>query len=142
MRISPDIAPRTMTARNSYINSCTSLSLSPPTTAQLLTRMSLNPTLKPTATPSNPGYLDEITVSVPCTRPDILHECDIVEDAAVAYGFNNLPDIFPQTSTVAQPLPISRLVDVIRREWAMAGWVEALPLILVCFLLLRENMKA
>lgn len=130
MRISPDIAPRTMTARNSYINSCTSLSLSPPTTAQLLTRMSLNPTLKPTATPSNPGYLDEITVSVPCTRPDILHECDIVEDAAVAYGFNNLPDIFPQTSTVAQPLPISRLVDVIRREWAMAGWVEALPLIL------------
>lgn len=129
-RISPDIAPRTMTARNSYINACTSLSLSPPTTAQLLTRMSLNPTLKPAAAPSNPGYLDEITVSVPCIRPDILHECDIVEDAAVAYGYNNLPDIFPQTSTVAQPLPISRLVDVIRREWAMAGWVEALPLIL------------
>lgn len=53
-----------------------------------------------------------------------------MEDAAVAYGFNNLPDIFPQTSTVAQPLPISRLTDVIRKEWAMAGWVEALPFIL------------
>lgn len=85
--------------------------------------MSLAPSVSPNS--------DEIAVIVPCTRPDIFHEVDIIEDVAVAYGFNNLPDIFPQTSTVAQPLPISRLVDVIRREWAMAGWVEGLPLILV-----------
>ena len=124
-----------MTARASYISSCTSLSLSPSTTAQLLERMSLKATLNPIVAPSNPGYSDEITVSIPCTRPDIFHECDIMEDAAVAYGFNNLPDIFPHTSTVAQPLPISRLCDVIRREWGMAGWVEVLPLILVCPLL-------
>ncbi|KAG6336688.1 hypothetical protein ID866_2395 [Astraeus odoratus] len=128
-RISPDIAMRTMTARTSYINSCTNLSLAPSAIAQLLTRMALSPTLKPSLT-ANAGYEDEIIVSIPCTRPDIFHECDIMEDASIAYGFNNLPDIFPQTSTIAQPLPISRLVDVIRREWAMAGWVEALPLIL------------
>lgn len=128
-RISPDISPLTMTARASYINSCTSLSLSPPAIARLLTRMTLNPALN-TAPSSNPGYADEITVAIPCTRPDILHECDVVEDAAVAYGYNSLPDIFPKTSTIAQPLPISRLADVIRREWAMSGWVEALPLIL------------
>ncbi|KIJ70087.1 hypothetical protein HYDPIDRAFT_178449 [Hydnomerulius pinastri MD-312] len=125
-RISPDIAPRTITARASYINSCTSLSLTPTAVAQLLTRMSLLPV------PSSPSstYTDEITVSIPSTRPDIFHEVDVMEDAAVAYGFNNLPDIFPQTVTVAQPLAISKLVDVIRREWAMAGWVEGLPLIL------------
>lgn len=74
---------------------------------------------------------DEISVHIPATRPDILHECDIMEDAAIAYGFNNLPDKFPATSTVAQPLAISKLSDVIRREWAFAGWVEVLPLILV-----------
>lgn len=85
--------------------------------------MSLSPTVSPDS--------DEIAVTVPCTRPDIFHEVDIIEDVAVAYGFNNLPDIFPQTSTVAQPLAISRLVDIIRREWAMAGWVEGLPLTLV-----------
>jgi len=122
-RISPDIAPRTVIARASYINSCTSLSLSTTSIAKLLTRMSLAPSISPDS--------DEVAVTVPCTRPDIFHEVDIMEDAAVAYGFNNLPDIFPQTSTVAQPLAISRLVDVIRREWAMAGWVEGLPLILV-----------
>ncbi|KAG1752659.1 uncharacterized protein EDB91DRAFT_1343671 [Suillus paluster] len=122
-RISPDIAPRTITARASYINSCTSLSLTPTIIQSLLTRMTLSPTLSP----NDP---DALIVSIPCTRPDIFHEVDVMEDAAVAYGFNNLPDIFPQTSTVAQPLPISRLTDVIRREWAMAGWVEALPFIL------------
>lgn len=54
-----------------------------------------------------------------------------MEDAAIAYGFNNLPHTFPATSTVAQPLAISKLSDIIRVEWALAGWVEVLPLILV-----------
>lgn len=74
---------------------------------------------------------DEIEVQIPCTRPDIFHECDIMEDAAIAYGFNNLPRTFPATGTVAQPLAVSKLSDLVRREWAMAGWVEVLPLILV-----------
>lgn len=74
---------------------------------------------------------DELRVEVPSTRPDILHECDIMEDAAIAYGFNNLPKSFPKTNTVAQPLAVSRLSDLVRREWALAGWVEVLPLILV-----------
>jgi phenylalanyl-tRNA synthetase beta chain len=37
----------------------------------------------------NPRYdaaTDEIVVGAPCTRADILHECDVVEDIAVAYG--------------------------------------------------------
>ena len=74
---------------------------------------------------------DKLLVEVPATRPDILHECDIMEDAAIAYGYNKLPDTFPATSTVAQPLAISKLSDVVRMEWALAGWVEVLPLILV-----------
>ena len=79
----------------------------------------------------SPGDSDTLNVSIPPTRPDILHECDIMEDAAIAYGFNNLPDTFPATSTVAQPLAVSKLSDIIRHEWAYAGWVEVLPLILV-----------
>lgn len=85
-------------------------------------------TLEASVSPSKP---DEVNVQIPATRPDILHECDIMEDAAIAYGFNNLPHTFPATSTVAQPLAISKLSDVVRVEWALAGWVEVLPLILV-----------
>ena len=121
--MTPDISYRKTTAHASYVNSCTGLSLSAQEVSALLTRMSLHATL-------SPNDADELLVEVPPTRPDILHECDIMEDAAIAYGFNNLPDTFPTTSTVAQPLTISKLSDVIRTEWAFAGFVEALPLIL------------
>jgi len=85
-------------------------------------------TLRSSVSPTNQ---DELLIEIPVTRPDILHECDIMEDAAIAYGYNRLPDTFPTTNTVAQPLAISKLSDVVRREWALAGWVEVLPLILV-----------
>lgn len=34
-------------------------------------------------------------------RTDIIHPCDIIEDVAVAFGFNNVKMTFPQTNTVA-----------------------------------------
>lgn len=124
VRITPDLKYRPTSAHASYVNSCTGLKLNAQEVANLLERMTLN------ASPS-PNDADEIIVQVPPTRPDILHECDLMEDAAIAYGFNKLPDTFPSTSTVAQPLAISKLSDIVRAEWAMDGWVEALPLILV-----------
>ncbi len=33
----------------------------------------------------------DFTVTVPPTRPDILHACDLAEDIGVAFGFNNIP---------------------------------------------------
>ena len=123
--ITPDISTRSTIAHKSYINECTGLSLSSDEICSLLGRMSLVAKI-------SPGNNDELLVQIPPTRPDILHECDIMEDAAIAYGFNNLPKTFPATNTVAQPLAISKLSDLVRVEWAMAGWVEVLPLILVC----------
>lgn len=132
VEITPQIAPRKMVALASYVNSCTGLSLGNGDVSRLLERMSLHAV----TSPSNP---DEIMVEVPPTRPDILHECDIMEDAAIAYGFNKLPHAFPATSTIGQPLAINKLADVIRTEWALAGWVEVLPLILVSLLPPHRN---
>lgn len=73
---------------------------------------------------------DGLVVKVPATRPDILHECDIMEDVAIAYGFNKLRKTFPRTNTVAQALPINKLADIVRRECALAGFTEVLPLTL------------
>ena len=87
-------------------------------------------TLEASVSPRDPTK-DAIDVVVPPTRPDIFHECDIMEDAAIAYGFNNLPHTFPATTTVGQPSAISKLSDTIRLEWGLAGWVEVLPLTLV-----------
>ncbi|KAJ3882931.1 phenylalanyl-tRNA synthetase subunit beta [Lentinula edodes] len=122
-KISPDLSERTMLAHASYINSCTGLSLKSDQVANLLSKMSLFPNVSTT-------NADEIEVSMPPTRPDIFHECDIMEDAAIAYGFNNLPHTFPPTTTVGQPSAINKLSDTVRLEWALAGWVEVLPLTL------------
>lgn len=133
-KVTPDLSGRKMIAHTSYVNSCSGLSLSSSEVVTLLERMALTASVSPT-------NQDEISVQVPPTRPDIFHECDIMEDAAIAYGFNKLPDKFPATSTVGQPLAVNKLTDVIRIEWALAGWVEVLPLILVSWKLSQISQR-
>lgn len=120
----PDLTPRSTQAEVDYINACCGLSLSPSEICTLLTRMSH--TARPSK--SDPNLID---VDIPPTRADILHQADIMEDVCIAYGFNKLPRAFPKVSaTVAAPLAINKLSDVLRLEAAMAGWSEVLPLIL------------
>ncbi|KIY74100.1 phenylalanyl-tRNA synthetase subunit beta [Cylindrobasidium torrendii FP15055 ss-10] len=123
--VTPKLEPRKAIANTSYINNCTGLTLTTEEVIPLLKKMTLEASVS-LSDPTN----DTIDVVIPPTRPDIFHQCDIMEDAAIAYGFNNLPHTFPKTSTVGQPAAISKLSDIIRREWALAGWVEALPLTL------------
>ncbi|PKI83138.1 phenylalanine--tRNA ligase [Malassezia vespertilionis] len=120
--VTPNLDARSTDVHVSYVNRCTGLKLDNAQVAQLLQRMGHSAV--PGATP------DEVQVGVPVTRPDILHECDLMEDVAVAYGFDNLPKTFPNTNTVGAALPINKLSDIMRHECAYAGWTEALPLIL------------
>ncbi|PGH08359.1 phenylalanine-tRNA ligase, beta subunit [Blastomyces parvus] len=123
-RQTPNLTPRPTQASVSYINQCCGLSLSAKEICNLLKRMSYF--AEPSTTSS-----DLVDVQVPVTRADVLHQADIMEDVAIAYGFNELPRSFPSKSgTVAQPLPINKLTDIIRTEAAMAGWSEVMPLIL------------
>ena len=32
---------------------------------------------------------------------DVIHACDIYEDIAIAYGYNNIEEKIPKTSTIA-----------------------------------------
>ncbi|KAF2668500.1 phenylalanyl-tRNA synthetase [Microthyrium microscopicum] len=123
-RQTPDLSPRPMVASSAYLNACTGLTLSPAEQCKLLTRM--GHIAKPNASDK-----DVLDIDVPVTRADILHQADIMEDYAVAYGFNALPRFYPnKTAAVGAPLPINRLSDIIRAESAMAGWTEVMPLIL------------
>lgn len=123
-RQAPDLTPRETQASIQYINACCGLRLTAPEICDLLKLMSY------TASPSSASS-DLVDVQVPPTRADVLHQADIMEDVAIAYGFNNLPRSFPNISgTIAQPLAINKLSDIVRLEAAMAGWSEVLPLIL------------
>ncbi|RIB10673.1 beta subunit of phenylalanyl-tRNA synthetase [Gigaspora rosea] len=121
-RIYPDLSPRTMTVKADYINACTGLSLETSELVTLLKRMSLS------AKAVNEEA--KILVEVPPTRADVLHACDIMEDVAIAYGFNNIPKTLPACATVGKSLPVNKFSDLVRREIALAGWTEVLPLIL------------
>lgn len=123
-RRAPDLSPRSATASLSYINACCGLTLSAPEACLLLKRMAYTARQHPTD-------LDLLEIHILPTRADVLHQADIMEDVAIAYGFNRLPRAFPSISgTVAQPLAINKLSDIVRLEAAMAGWSEAMPLIL------------
>jgi phenylalanyl-tRNA synthetase beta chain len=126
-RTTPDLAPRPMTASVAYINSCTGLALSAAEQSALLRRMGL-------AARADPADAETLQLAVPVTRADILHQADVMEDVAVAYGFNRLPRHYAPSAAgaaaVGAALPLNKLADVVRHEAARAGWREALPLIL------------
>lgn len=116
--IYPELKTRTMQVKMDYINSCTGLALNADEAAPLLSKMQLN------AESVSEGA--EVRVEVPITRSDVLHACDVMEDVAIAYGFNNLVTQVPKTVTVGKELPLSQLCELLRLECAMAGFTEIL----------------
>ncbi|KAK4669846.1 phenylalanine--tRNA ligase subunit beta [Podospora pseudopauciseta] len=122
-RVTPSLAARTMDVEVDYLNQVTGLSESPASICKLLSKMAYK------AEPSSDPKF--VKVTVPPTRADVLHPCDVMEDVAIAYGFNSLPRSSPNRSvTIGKPLMINKLSDIVRTECAMAGWVEVMPLIL------------
>ncbi|CAH1099624.1 unnamed protein product [Psylliodes chrysocephalus] len=91
---------------------------SPDNMVQLLSKMCLTSELT--------NNTDNIKVTIPPTRHDVLHACDIYEDVAIAFGYNNIKRTFPKTNTVAQQFPVNKLTDLLRYPIAEAGFTEAL----------------
>ena len=82
----------------------------------------------------------EIKVTIPPTRSDIIHACDIVEDVAIAYGFNNIVKTFPRSVTVGRQQLSMKLSERLRVELAMAGFTEALTFSLCSHADIGEKM--
>ena len=85
--------------------------------AELLSKMSL---------PSKALNDGKVEVEVGPTRHDILHPCDIVEDVAIAYGYNNIEKTMPKSMTIASQQPINKLTDLLRQSVSQSGFTEAL----------------
>ncbi|WJX45811.1 phenylalanine--tRNA ligase [Trifolium repens] len=78
-----------------------------------------------------------IIVSVPPTRSDVLHPCDVMEDVAIAYGFNAIMEQAivdnkgsKRLAASLTLLPLNELSDLIRKEVAMVGFTVVLTFIL------------
>ncbi|XP_051963610.1 phenylalanine--tRNA ligase beta subunit-like [Xyrauchen texanus] len=118
MCVYPELAYRMETLSGDFINKKVGINESAESIAKLLTRMCLKSEVS--------GEDDQIQVEIPPTRSDIIHTCDIMEDAAMAYGFNNIVRTTPRTYTVANQLPLNKLTELLRQDLASAGFTEAL----------------
>lgn len=115
----PVLYSRTCDATLADINGTIGINITAERVCELCDRMQLGPS----------EYIEEIKsvrVQIPPTRSDILHAVDVIEDVAIAYGFNNIIQEIPKTLTVGAPLPINQFADLLRAEIARAGYVEML----------------
>lgn len=115
----PLLSTRQVQAKMKDVESIVGKTLGAELVCQLCNKMQLGPT-------SYDSAADAVTVTVPPTRSDVLHAVDVIEDVAIAYGYNNLPIKVPATLTVGGALPINSFSDLLREEVARAGYLEVL----------------
>ncbi|KFQ34593.1 Phenylalanine--tRNA ligase beta subunit, partial [Merops nubicus] len=116
--IYPELAYRKEKVKPELINKKLGISETPSSLAKLLTRMCLSSHVT--------GNGTSLEIEIPPTRADVIHACDIVEDAAIAYGYNNIQMTIPKTYTIANQLPLNKLTELLRLDLAAAGFTEAL----------------
>ncbi|KAJ2557451.1 phenylalanine--tRNA ligase subunit beta [Coemansia sp. RSA 1933] len=117
--VCPDYTPRVMQTSSTYLNGIVGIKQSDSEIVGLLKRMSMEAKVEQGAA---------ISVTLPLTRPDVLQECDIAEDLAIAFGYNNIPRVQNNAATVGKPLELNTVSDIVRHKMASCGWIEALTL--------------
>uniref|UniRef100_H2YUN5 Phenylalanine--tRNA ligase beta subunit n=1 Tax=Ciona savignyi TaxID=51511 RepID=H2YUN5_CIOSA len=113
----PGLPYRQETVNANNLNKKIGIDLTASEIANLLTKMCL----RSEVTNADSG---EILVTIPPTRSDVIHACDIIEDCAIAYGFNNIVKTFPRSVTVGGQQLSMKLSERLRVEMAGAGFTE------------------
>jgi phenylalanyl-tRNA synthetase beta chain len=83
----------------------------------------------------------EVDVVVPCYRVDVMHQVDIVEDVAIAYGYNNIEAVWRDLPTTGCVKPLQRLLDKARVLMVGSGFQEVLTYTLTNSETLFEKMS-
>ena len=121
--LTPSLGSRSMTCSTSRLATQIGLfheELTPSICASLLRKMQIE------ADPSSND--DLLEVQVPIQRPDILHECDIMEDVAIAFGYDKLVQRDPIVPTLSSGTQnrLEKLSHLLRLEIATCGYSEIL----------------
>jgi phenylalanyl-tRNA synthetase beta chain len=69
---------------------------------------------------------DKISVQIPCYRIDIMHPIDLVEDIAIAYGYDGIKPFWRKLSTNGGARPEQGLLDIARDLMIGLGFQEVL----------------
>jgi phenylalanyl-tRNA synthetase beta chain len=68
--------------------------------------------------------IGNVTVRIPCYRIDVMHPIDLVEDIAIAYGYNNIKPLWRKLPTTGGAKPEQNLFDVARELIVGLGFQE------------------
>src|SRR5207249_202087 len=71
---------------------------------------------------------DRISVSSPAYRLDLLHEVDLAEDLAIAWGYDRYPRGLPRHQTIGHALPENEFTDALRVLLIGYGYQEVMSL--------------
>lgn len=108
----PDLAPSKMKINIGYTNKMLGLSLKENELKDCLERMGYNY--------SNGNVL------VPCYRHDILHEFDLVEDIAIAYGYENFSPLLESFYSIAEEDKTEIIKEKIKDLLIGLGFIEVI----------------
>ncbi|HDJ89518.1 MAG TPA: phenylalanine--tRNA ligase subunit beta, partial [Thermoprotei archaeon] len=114
-----------------YVNMITGLNLNENEITYLLKKMRYNAEVKG----------NKIEVKIPPYRLDILHQIDLIEDVAIAYGFNKIIPELPNIFTIGHELHIYKVVRKVRDIMVGLGFQEVLNYIMTNKNILFEKMN-
>jgi len=110
----PNISTKKMLVRASYVNKLLGLNLSPYEISYLLRKMLYDTKIEG----------DNIIVEVPAFRVDIMHAIDIVEDVAIAFGYENFESSITPISTVGVRDNFELFCSIVREMLVGLGFQE------------------
>ena len=115
--VTPDFSSKRMDLSVDYANRVLGLQLSSEHMAELLLTAGLGV--------ESVGE-EWLMVQVPCYRVDVMHPVDLVEDIAIAYGYNNIEPFWRELPTTGGVKPEQRFIDVARELMVGLGFQEIL----------------
>ena len=115
--VTPDFSFRCVSLSVEYTNKLLGLKLSPHRISELLLTAGLG---------IQKTQADNVEVLVPCYRVDVMHQVDLIEDVAIAYGYNNIEPLWRELSTTGHPKPDQHLIDIARELMVGLGYQEIL----------------
>ncbi len=122
VRITPDLTPTAMTLDVPTAAATLGVELNTGEFAELLEAMGHGV--------EEGGQADRLTVLVPAYRHDVMHPVDLIEDAAIAHGYDNLnPELVP-TFTLGRPRLIEEQAATARRIMTGLGFHQVMTLVL------------
>lgn len=116
----PDLAPEEMQLDLGYVNRVLGTELKSKDVKELLERMRYGVNLK----------ANKIHVLIPAYRADILHPIDLVEDIAIAYGYDRFKPELPKLYTIGSKEEIEKFSSSTRELMLGSGFQELMSLIL------------